>query len=115
MKFSLDMANKFSDLDLKSLPHDEVLYRMGAQLGAIENTTDFSARYKEILVTRVVKCEKHPNADKLSVCLVDDGGVAVNVERNEEGLIQVVCGANNVKRRTLLLLGYLLEQQYQAL
>lgn len=97
MKFSLDMANKFSDLDLKSLPHDEVVYRIGSQLGAIEDITNFEERYRNILIAKVVACEKHPNADKLSVCLIDDGGVSGEVERNEEGLVQVVCGANNVK------------------
>jgi phenylalanyl-tRNA synthetase beta chain len=49
------------------------------------------------LIAKVVSCNKHPNADKLSLCLIDDGGVAGNVERNEEGLVQVVCGANNVE------------------
>jgi phenylalanyl-tRNA synthetase beta chain len=102
MKFSLDMANKFSDLDLKSLPHDEVLFRMGSQLGAIEDTTDFKSRYKDIVIARVVSCDKHPNADKLSLCFVDDGGVSGNVERNEEGHVQVVCGANNVEAGILV-------------
>lgn len=36
------------------------------------------------------------DADKLSVCLVDDGGVVADVERDENGLVQVVCGAPNV-------------------
>lgn len=36
------------------------------------------------------------DADKLSVCLVDDGGVVADVERDENGLVQVICGAPNV-------------------
>ncbi|HET7827644.1 MAG TPA: phenylalanine--tRNA ligase subunit beta, partial [Candidatus Saccharimonadales bacterium] len=43
------------------------------------------------------ECTKHPNADKLSLCLVDDGGVNKQVKRAADGLIQVVCGAPNVK------------------
>jgi phenylalanyl-tRNA synthetase beta chain len=39
------------------------------------------------VVGRVVSCEKHPDADRLSVCVVDDG---LGEER------QVVCGAPNV-------------------
>jgi len=39
------------------------------------------------VVGRVVSCEKHPDADRLSVCVVDDGS-------GEER--QIVCGAPNV-------------------
>ncbi|HEY1596840.1 MAG TPA: hypothetical protein VGF74_15695, partial [Thermoleophilaceae bacterium] len=39
------------------------------------------------VVGRVLSCEKHPDADRLSVCVVDDGS-------GEER--QVVCGAPNV-------------------
>jgi phenylalanyl-tRNA synthetase beta chain len=95
MKFSINLAQEFSNVDLKFIPHDEILARMGAQLGAIEDKTDYSSRYSGILVVRVVSCEKHPDADKLNVCFIDDGGVA-DVERNAEGYVQVVCGANNV-------------------
>ncbi len=96
MKFSLNLAQEFSNVDLKSIPHDEILQKMGAQLGSIEDTTEWRDKYKDIIVAKVVSCEKHPNADKLSLCLVDDGGVASSVVRNEEGYVQVVCGANNV-------------------
>ena len=36
--------------------------------------------------------ERHPDADRLSVCRVDLGGA----EQGEEGLAQIVCGAPNV-------------------
>jgi len=39
-----------------------------------------------VVVGRVLKKEKHPNADKLSVCQVDVG----------EQVVQIVCGAKNV-------------------
>jgi len=38
------------------------------------------------VVGRVLSCEKHPDADRLSVCVVDDGS----------GERQIVCGAPNV-------------------
>jgi phenylalanyl-tRNA synthetase beta chain len=34
----------------------------------------------------------------LNVTKIDDGGVAANVERDENGLVQVVCGAPNVRQ-----------------
>jgi phenylalanyl-tRNA synthetase beta chain len=81
------------------IPSDinELAEKIGAQLGAVDEIINVGKRYKGILVVKVVSCAKHPNADKLSVCLVDDGGVTKKIERKEKGLIQVVCGAPNVK------------------
>jgi phenylalanyl-tRNA synthetase beta chain len=76
---------------------DDLVEKIGAQLGAVEEVIDLGKRYKGIVAVKVVSCEKHPNADKLSLCFVDDGGVIEGVERNERDLVQVVCGAPNVK------------------
>jgi phenylalanyl-tRNA synthetase beta chain len=97
MKFSLHMAQQFSNVDLINLSYDEIITRIGAQLGAIEDKTKWAEKYRGILVAKVISCEKHPDADKLSLCLIDDGGVDTEVERNHEGYIQVVCGASNVR------------------
>ncbi|HEV2748900.1 MAG TPA: phenylalanine--tRNA ligase subunit beta [Gemmatimonadales bacterium] len=43
----------------------------------------------DVLIARVLEVKKHPDADRLSVCLVDAGGGAAPVE--------VVCGAPNVQ------------------
>lgn len=42
---------------------------------------------KNVVFGRVVSCEKHPDADKLSVCQVDVG----------TQISQIVCGAANVR------------------
>jgi phenylalanyl-tRNA synthetase beta chain len=96
MKVSLNLAQQFSNVDLKSIPHEELLHRIGAQLGAIEDVEDWKPKFEGAVIVKVVECVKHENADKLSVCLVDDGGKNPNVQRGEDGLIQVVCGAPNV-------------------
>jgi phenylalanyl-tRNA synthetase beta chain len=86
-----------SSADIMPNGIDDLVEKIGAQLGAVEEVIDLGKRYEKILVVKIVSCEKHPNADKLSLCFVDDGGVAQNVERNENGHAQVVCGAPNVK------------------
>jgi phenylalanyl-tRNA synthetase beta chain len=43
--------------------------------------------FDHLVAGRVLKCERHPNADKLTVCLVDIG---------EGEPVQIVCGAKNV-------------------
>ncbi len=97
MKVSLNLAQEYSNVDLKSIPREELLRRIGAQLGAVEDITDWAPKFEGAVIVRVASCEKHPNADKLSVCRVDDGGKNQHVERGEDGLIQVVCGAPNVR------------------
>ncbi len=96
MKFSINLASYYSDVDYNSLPHSELLLRIGSQLGAVESVEDWSKKYHGIVVAKVVYCQKHPNADKLSLCVIDDGGVTEGVDRDENGNVQVVCGAPNV-------------------
>lgn len=85
MKVSLSTLKQFIDFELP--PIDEFVARINAQLGGVEEVIDLNAKYKDARIVKVVKCEKHPNADKLSVCMVDAG---------TGELVQIVCGANNV-------------------
>ncbi len=96
MKVSLNLAQYYSNVDLKNLPHGELVQKIGAQLGAVEEVVDWSPIYEGVLVVKVVSCVKHPDADKLSLCRIDDGGVLQDVERGDDGFVQVVCGAPNV-------------------
>jgi phenylalanyl-tRNA synthetase beta chain len=99
MKASLNWVKQFTDVPLGV---DELVTKIGAQLGAVEEVIDVGAKYRGIVIARVVWCEKHPNADKLRVCLLDDGNVVKNVPRNEDGTVQVVCGAPNVREGMLV-------------
>jgi len=94
MKVSLNWIKQLTEVEL---PVDELVQKIGTQLGAVEEVIDTGKKYQGLVVVKVVECDKHPNADKLSLCLVDDGGVNKKVERKDGGLIQIVCGAPNVK------------------
>lgn len=87
MKVSLNLAQHFSNVDLKAIPREELLKRIGAQLGAIEEVTDWAPKFEGAVIVKIVSCEKHPDADKLSVCMIDDGS---------DKPVQIVCGAPNV-------------------
>ena len=93
MKVSLNWVKKFTDV---SLPIDELVEKIGAQLGAVDDVINVGEKYKSAVIAKVVACEKHPNADKLSLCLIDDGRKVKDVNRDSKGLVQVVCGAPNV-------------------
>jgi phenylalanyl-tRNA synthetase beta chain len=75
---------------------DELVKTIGAQLAAVEETTDFGKKFEEVVIVKVVSCEDHPNAERLHVCKVDDDGKVKDVERDDKGLVQIVCGAPNV-------------------
>jgi phenylalanyl-tRNA synthetase beta chain len=81
---------------------DRLVEKIGAQLGAVEEVIDLAKKYKGIVIAKVISAQKHPNADKLKICLIDDGGVSKKVKRNKEGFIEVVCGAANVEAGQLV-------------
>jgi len=93
MKISLNWIKEFADVDLTI---DELISKIGTQLGAVEEYEYIGDKYKGIVIVKVVECLKHEQADKLNVCKIDDGGLVKDVERDSNGLIQVVCGAPNV-------------------
>jgi phenylalanyl-tRNA synthetase beta chain len=75
---------------------DKLVDLIGTKLGAVEAVIDIGKKYESIVIVRVVSCDVHPNANRLQVCRIDDGGKVEGVERLENGYIQVVCGAPNV-------------------
>ena len=71
---------------------------IGAQLGAVEEMVDLGKKYDKAQVVEVKECSKLEGSDHLSLCCIDDNGVAQDVERRQDGLVQVLCGAPNVKQ-----------------
>lgn len=84
MKFTLRWLKEHLDTDASVEEIAETLTRIGLE---VERIFDPTAKLAPFKVAEVVKCEKHPNADKLKVCEVDTGS-----ER-----LQVVCGAPNAR------------------
>ena len=94
MKVSLNIIKQLINFELP--PIDELVARVNQQLGGVEEVIDLKSKYGGARIVRVVECAKHPDADRLSVTKIDDGGVVADVPRDENGLVQVVCGAPNV-------------------
>jgi phenylalanyl-tRNA synthetase beta chain len=70
------------------LGSEELAYQL-TMLGHEVDSLEFEGQGLEgVVVGEVVECARHPDADKLSVCRVSDG---------EGDLIDVVCGAPNVR------------------
>lgn len=94
MKVSLNIIKQLINFELP--PVDELVARVNQQLGGVEAVIDLNAKYGGARIVRVVECAKHPDADRLSVTKIDDGRAVADVPRDEDGLVQVVCGAPNV-------------------
>ena len=99
MKVSLRTIKQYIPVDLP--PVDELVERINQQLGSVDAVVDLGARYKGVVVVRVVACEPLENSDHLHKCLVDDGGVTADVERDASGYVQVLTGAPNVHKDML--------------
>ncbi len=84
MKVTLNWLKQYVDFNWSPEELTERLTLLGLE---VEGVQKISAAFEGIVVAQVVTRDKHPNADKLSVCRVNDG----NGER------QIVCGAQNFK------------------
>jgi phenylalanyl-tRNA synthetase beta chain len=84
MKVSLNWLKEYIKVDLDPLVIAEKLTMAGLEVEAVEKRYNY---LDHIVAAKVIEVNKHPNADKLSVCKVDAGG---------DDLIQIVCGAPNV-------------------
>ncbi|MEO8467762.1 MAG: phenylalanine--tRNA ligase subunit beta [Gammaproteobacteria bacterium] len=83
MRVTLDWLRDFVELDGDTGRIAADLTTAGLEVDAVEPTV---VALDGVVVAEVVSVERHPNADRLSVCLVVDG-----IDRH-----QVVCGASNV-------------------
>lgn len=94
MIVSVNWLKKFVKINLEI---DELVAQIGAKLVEVEGVVDLGQQYRDVLIVKVVKCDKHPDSNHLSVAYIDDGGVTGDAWRGPDGLIQVVCGAPNIR------------------
>ncbi len=85
MIVSLNWLKEYVDLDGISV--EEIVDKLTTSGSEVEEVIDRSSEFNNIVVAKVEEVKKHPNADKLFLCKVNDG--------NE--IFSVVCGAPNVQ------------------
>lgn len=84
MRISLNWLKKYVDI---KVPDDELVRLIGARLVEVEGVIDETHKYDNIYIVKVAKAEKIPDTH-LTLCQIDVG---------KPELVQVVCGAPNVK------------------
>src|SRR5262245_22348809 len=82
MKVTLNWLKQYVDFNWSP---DELTGRLTMLGLEVEGVQKIGGEFEGIVVAQVVTRDKHPNADKLSLCRVNDG----------QGERQIVCGAQN--------------------
>jgi phenylalanyl-tRNA synthetase beta chain len=82
MKVTLNWLKQYVEFNWSP---EELAHRLTMLGLEVENVQKLGGEFQGVVVARVITRDKHPNADKLSVCRVHDG----QTER------QIVCGAQN--------------------
>ena len=85
MKFSVNWLREFVDLPKNPEEIADLLTRAGIEIKKIETR---GANVENVVVSQIIASSRHPNADRLTVCEVDDGSGSKR---------QIVCGATNYK------------------
>ena len=83
MKITSNWLKEHLDTKLDENQIIEKLTDVGLEVESVEKQ---SGEFDDFIVAKILKAEKHPNADKLKVCDVDVG---------KENPVKVVCGAPN--------------------
>ena len=85
MKFSEKWLRTWVNPDISTQEMCDQLTMAGLE---VDSVTPAAGSFTEVVVARVESLQKHPDADKLNVCQVNDGTKTV----------QIVCGAANVRQ-----------------
>lgn len=86
-----------TERDLLEIGVDELKKLATNRLGGLEGIEEYGRQFDGALVAKVISCEKHPDADKLQVCMIDAGEAHQELRSEGSELIQVVCGAPNAR------------------
>jgi len=87
MKISNKWLKTYIKVDLSPEKTAEILTDTGLEVESWETIETVKGGLNGVVIGLVLTCEKHPDADKLTVTTVDIG---------EETPLQIVCGAPNV-------------------
>jgi phenylalanyl-tRNA synthetase beta chain len=85
MKITTDWLKEHLDTALNENQIIEKLTEVGLEVESVEKQ---SGNLDDFIVAKILKAEKHPNADRLKVCDVDIG---------KDNPVKVVCGASNAQ------------------
>ncbi|MBN2699312.1 MAG: phenylalanine--tRNA ligase subunit beta [Bacteroidales bacterium] len=88
MKISYNWLRQYIDTNLPPQEISTILTNIGLEVQGVEPFESVKGGLNGVVIGKVLTCEKHPDADKLSLTTVDIGTAEP---------LHIVCGAPNVK------------------
>jgi phenylalanyl-tRNA synthetase beta chain len=88
MKISYNWLRQYINMNTGPQETADILTNIGLEVEGIETYESVEGGLEGIVIGEVRSCKKHPNADKLTITTVDIG---------QDRLLNIVCGASNVK------------------
>ena len=70
----------------------QIIEKLNSSGLEVEKVEPVKSELSDFVVAKIIKTEKHPNADRLKLCYVDIGA---------KDLVKVVCGGSNAKDNLL--------------
>jgi phenylalanyl-tRNA synthetase beta chain len=89
MKISLNWLKEYIDINHSNKELADILTAIGLEVEGMETFESVRGGLRGCVVGKVITCEKHPDADRLSLTTVDIG---------QENHLPIVCGAPNVRK-----------------
>ena len=93
MIVSLEWLKDYTDVQVSPETFCDRMIMSGSNLETMEMAGE---GIKNVVVGRIEKIERHPDADKLVVCWLNIGDKEAEGKDAETGLLQIVTGAPNV-------------------
>ena len=90
MKVTLKWLEYYFKEKLDGKEIENILTKLGLE---VENRVRLDANFSKVVVGKIVSLEKHPDADKLQVCMIDIGNNTP---------LQIVTGAQNIYKEMLV-------------
>jgi phenylalanyl-tRNA synthetase beta chain len=94
MKTSLNWLKQYIDTDLNPEDIGALLTSIGLEVEGIEEIEQVKGGLKGVVTGKILSCQRHPNADRLSLTTVDVG---------QPDPLHIVCGAPNVAAGQMVL------------
>ena len=88
MRISYNWLKQFIKTELKSEEIADILTDLGLEVEGVDTFESLKGGLQGVVIGHVLTCEKHPDADKLKITIVDLG--------DGNAPVQIVCGAPNV-------------------
>ena len=88
MKISYNWLRDYIEIPSSPEELSEILTSLGLEVEGMQKVESIPGALQGIVIGHVETCQKHPNADRLSVTSVDIG---------LDHPVQIVCGAPNVR------------------